>query len=354
MSVRARTNSTRCTFLPRAATAGRGFGRAQRRRTDGPLATIQQAQRIVRQHRAAQPAVPVTVFLRQGVYRQSDPLVFTPEDSGTEAAPVTYAAYPGERPVISGGLPITGWQQEGHLWKTSVPRMDSGNAWRFHQLFVNGQRRTRARTPNRGEFFHTDGPTSENRNRSFYFHPGDLQQWDRLQDAIIVVYHSWETSIHHIRSLDIESRSVLLREPAPWPMGRWQRQQRYFVENVFEALDEPGEWYLDRGTGTLTYYPMPGETPQTVQAVAPVVTSTLVEIAGDPANERYVQHLHFRGIAWQHTNANLHRLRNPGQGEIYQPGLIQAQGCVTAALWIVSSPTPARTASGWQPGVPTT
>ena len=295
-------------------------------RTDGPLATLPRAQQIVREWLADGPQTPLTVLLREGTYRLSEPLVFTPADSGTEAAPVTYQAYPGERPVISGGLPISGWHAAGRLWRTVLPRLESGEPWRFNQLFVDGQRRTRARTPNRGEFFRTDGPTAGDRNRSFYFHEGDLQEWDRLHDAIVVVYHSWETSLHHIRDVDPESRSVLLHEPAPWPMGRWQRQQRYFVENVFEALDEPGEWYLNRETGVLYYYPLPGETPETIQAVAPVVTSTLLEIRGEPVEERYVQHLHFRGIAWRHSNSNLRRLRNPGQGEIYQPGLVQAQG----------------------------
>jgi hypothetical protein len=295
-------------------------------RTDGPVATVTRAQQIVRGLNAGGITAPVTVLLREGTYWQNRPLVFAPEDSGSKAFPVTYAAYPGERPVVSGGLPISGWEQDGHLWRTSVPKTASGTAWRFNQLFVNGQRRTRARTPNRGEFFRTDGPTAVAGNRSFYFHEGDIREWDRLQDAIVVVYHSWETSIHHIRSVDIESRSIFLREPAPWPMGRWQRQQRYFVENVFDALDEPGEWYLDQGTGMLYYYPLPGETPETIDAVAPVVASTLVEITGDPAKEQYVNHLHFRGIAFRHTNSNLRRLRNPGQGEIYQPGLIHAQG----------------------------
>lgn len=301
-------------------------------RTDGPVASVARAQQIVRQLRASGLAVPIRVLLREGLYPQSQSLVFTAEDSGTEACPVTYAAFPDERPVISGGRAISGWQQDGQLWRTTVPKTSSGTPWRFNQLFVGGQRRTRARAPNRGQFFRTDGPTTANANRSFYFHEGDLHAWDRLQDAIVVVYHSWETSIHHLRSVDPESCSVFLREPAPWAFGRWERQQRYYVENVFEALDEPGEWYLDQGTGTLYYYPLPGETPDTLQAVAPLVTSTLLEILGDPAQDRYAEHLHFRGLAFCHTNSNLQRLRNPGQGEIYQPGLVHATGLRNASF----------------------
>lgn len=295
--------------------------------TDGPFATVAKAQAAIRAHQAAGGlTAPVTVLLRGGVYPQGEPLVFTAEDSGTEAGPITYAAYPGEQPVISGGVPISGWQPDGKLWKTSVPKTAAGTTWLFNQLFVNGERRTRARIPNKGSFLRTDGPRGRESNRSFYFREGDLKEWNHLSEAIVVAYHSWETSIHHIRSVDTESCQVILREPAPWPMGRWEKEQRYYVENVFEGLDEPGEWYLDISTATLYYYPMPGEQPATTVATAPVLTSTLVEIKGEPAQGKFVDQLHFRGISFQYSNANLRRLRNPGQGEIYQPGLIQAVG----------------------------
>jgi len=295
-------------------------------RSDGPLSTVQRAQQIAAELNERGPKASMTILLREGVYRLSEPWIFTPRDSGTESYPVTYAAYSGERVVLSGGCPISAWEREGHLWKTKIPKTPSGALWRFNHLFVNGERRTRARTPNKGQFFRAEGPTSRESNKSFTFREGDIQEWDREQDIILVVYHSWETSIHHIRHVDLESCSILLREAAPWPMGQWEKHQRYYVENLFEALDEPGEWHLNLGTETLYYYPMPGETPETVEVIAPLVTSTLLEIVGDPAKESHVEHLHFRGIAFQHTNSNLKRLRNPGQGEIYQPGLIQAMG----------------------------
>ena len=67
-----------------------------------------------------------------------------------------YAAYPGERPVISGGRPIGGWQTgDGALWTARVDEAAAGT-WNFHQLFVNGQRRVRARTPNQGYLYTAD------------------------------------------------------------------------------------------------------------------------------------------------------------------------------------------------------
>ncbi|MEA1950073.1 MAG: right-handed parallel beta-helix repeat-containing protein, partial [Planctomycetota bacterium] len=312
--------------------------------TDGPLATIEKARDRIRQIKAAQGGLkkPLTVLIRSGVYPQTKAIVFTPDDSGTKACPITYQVYPGEHAVISGGRPITGWRPDdgaqsktrcnGKLWRADVSRAIDGERRRFNQLFVNGRRRTRARTPNKGDFFRTDGPIDKNNTRAFYFKEGDMKQWSNLRDVIAVVYHSWETSIHHIRSIDPETCLATFLETAPWPMGRWEKQQRYYVENVFEGLDRPGEWYLNRKTATLYYYPLPGEKMDRIQAVAPLVTSTLVSFKGDPANGKFVEHLNFRGLAFQHTDANLRRLRNPGQGEIYQPAAIMAVGLRNSVL----------------------
>ncbi len=107
-------------------------------RTDGPLASA------VRRLRAANPAEPVTVLFADGVYEVAETVVFTPEDSGTEAAPVRYAARPGAHPVLRGGKRITGWQPVGNgIYAADVPK-----TWEFRQLFADNQRQIRARCPN--------------------------------------------------------------------------------------------------------------------------------------------------------------------------------------------------------------
>jgi len=320
--------------------------------TDGPVATLAKARDLVRGLKAGGGLTkPVEVILRGGFYALSKPLEFAPADSGTEACPVTYRAYPGEKPVISGGRTLGPWQLvdgvNGKLWKMSLPDAKTGGTWQFNALFVNGERRVRARIPNKGSFLRTDGPTAKGDSRGFYFHKGDVQEWDNLRDVLFVAYHSWETSLHHVRDVDTEANIVTFREPAPWPMGRWERHQRYYVENVFEGLDEPGEWYLNRTTGTLHYYPRPGEKPDQVETVAPVVTSTLIRLAGDPEKGEYVEHLHFRGLSFQHTNADLRRIRNPGQGEIYQPAMIMAVGLRHSSIQGCEVAHTGLTPSGW-------
>lgn len=308
-------------------------------RSDGPLATLARARDAVRTLKAGGPLKePVTVYLRGGVYRVEKAIEFTPEDSGAPRAGVTYAAYPGERPVISGGRPIAGWRQgEGPIWKAVVPGVKEGK-WYFHQLFVNGQRRTRARTPNVG-YLYTEGvlaPIDAAKwyeseipaKRGFLFRDRDIKRWANFQDALIVIYHSWTTSIHFITELDPKERIVKLAPVSTWPIGYWwEYNTRYHVENVLEALDEPGEWYLDRTTGVLHYWPMPGENMARAETIAPVVRQTLVALKGQPTAKKYVEYLRFQGISFQHTDFLMAQdMPTDQQGATERQPMVAAEG----------------------------
>ena len=89
----------------------------------------------------------VIVIIRQGVYELSEPLVFGPEDSGSEQFAVTYAAQPDETVILSGGRKISGWKhREGDIWTAAVPGVAEGK-WYFRNLFVHGKRAIRAQHP---------------------------------------------------------------------------------------------------------------------------------------------------------------------------------------------------------------
>src|SRR5581483_7519051 len=74
---------------------------------------------------------------------------------------------------------------------------------------------------------------------------------------------------------------------------------RYYVENAPELLDEPGEWYLDRAGGVLSYLPKPGETPARTAAVVPACDA-LVRLAGRPEKGEFIEHVSFRGLRFEH------------------------------------------------------
>jgi hypothetical protein len=116
--------------------------------SDGPLASIAQAQIAVRKLIQTHPNRTLTVMVRQGTYylplSPTSPgmLNFTASDSGTSQMPVIWENYPGEMPVVSGGEAIEGWtNSSGNLWQVELPP----NTQPFEYLFYNGGRRLRSR-----------------------------------------------------------------------------------------------------------------------------------------------------------------------------------------------------------------
>ncbi len=286
------------------------LAKANEQKTDGPLASVARAAEVIK---TLKPTGPLKVLLRGGTYRIEKPIVLGPDNSGTKAAPITYAAYPGEKPIISGGRPIGGWKKaDGPLWTTTIEAVKQGK-WYFRELFADGQRLTPARTPNndwfRADSFVFDGKEKQPWKRggrkgksktALVYQGEDIRQWPDLDDAVAVVYHSWTTSRHHIKSIDAKNRIVHFTAPSAWPMGYWDKNERYYIEGIRAALDAPGEFHLDGKTGVLTYYPRPGEDMKTARFVAPVAQELLV-IAGDAAAGQCVEHLRFRDISFQHT-----------------------------------------------------
>jgi hypothetical protein len=262
-----------------------------------PLATLTRARDAVRQAKS-NAKTPVNVVLRGGTYWLEQPLVLGPEDSGTADCPVTYVAYPGEKPIISGGKTITGWKKTGpgELWTAEIPEVKQGK-WYFRQLHVNGQRRPSGRLP--AHDLYGVAAKAEPHLRAFKFAPGQINpKWRNLDDVVIVSPQFWAESRLRIESVDEKANVVRFTgdcfRTAEWTQG-------WYAENVFEGLTEPGMWYLDRPTGVLYYWPMPGEKMDQLQIVAPLVKQWL-RLEGDYKTGKLVEHITFRGLAFHYSN----------------------------------------------------
>lgn len=298
-----------------------------------PFATLVRARDEVRKLKGAGALKePMTVWLRGGFYPVSAAIIFTPADSGTAAAPVTYAAAPGEQPVISGGVRLTGaWTKTPGkpFWQLDVPAARDGK-WIFYSLFVNGESRTRARYPNFNEkVLRAEGrePGGDARQALQYL-PGDFNPaWSNPKDIDVVLLCSWTPTIHRIKEVLPDRRAIRFFSAHNRTVDFWERNFRYYLSNVYEALDEPGEWYLNRHTGVLYYYPLPGEELSKLEVVAPVVKTCLVNFAGELAAGKGVEHVHFRGLQFRHVDGDMDRYNGMyRQAHMYLGAAIMAQG----------------------------
>ncbi len=271
-----------------------------------PFATLERARDAARE-----VSGPVTVRLQDGLYELERALELDPRDSG-----LTFAALDGANPIVSGGRPISGWTKaDGDMWKTELPQVKAGE-WYFHQLFVRGpglswfERRYR---PSRGLFviagltdapYKHDGPINHrNPQDEFFFRKGDISRFENLDDVELVAMHDWSSGRLHIREIDADENIVRFKSYPHYRIGHWYEGGRnpYLLENLKEDLGKPGQWYLDRPTGTLLYTPLAGESIDTCDVVAPRL-ERLVTITGEADGAGYVQGIRFQGITFAHSS----------------------------------------------------
>jgi hypothetical protein len=262
-------------------------------RPDGPIRTIAEAQREARRTKA-------NVILHSGTYHLAQTLVFTAEDSGTE-----YRAAEAAKVVITGArsLDLT-WEpfEAGIMRATTPPGMT------IDQLFLDGRPQHMARYPN-----HDPHATRPKRFGAGGNHEPDAPKFNgcskestapervaRWADPAGGFVHALQGALWgslHYRILGKRSDGTLDLE------GGWQHNRPdkgahetfRFVENIFEELDAPGEWFHDEARNTLYLFPPAGMDLATA-AVEGVGLRHVIEFAG--TKEQPVKAMTLRGITF--------------------------------------------------------
>lgn len=297
-----------------------GLPAPNRDRTDGPFASLRRARDELRRRKAA-GGLPhgATVLVREGTYFLAEPLIFSPQDSGTEQGPITYAAAPGEKVALKGSRRITGWRRHrGAIYRADLSGLQLG-AGRFWQLFYKGKRQILARVPNfdpkhprSGGFLYVAGTLQKDDLSPLPYNPWaarekaskvallynpdrlDPSKWARPAEARIHVWPwlNWNRDILPVKAVDSRRKIITLGRRARYPLIEGNR---FFVENVAEELDAPGEWHYDEASKQLTFWPPDGQHP--AGEVSVPVLAALVRFQGDEATGEFVRYIRLRGFA---------------------------------------------------------
>lgn len=325
--------------------------------TDGPLASLAGARDAVRA-RLAQGNLDDTlrVLFADGEYLLDRTVVFTPADGGSAAWPVVYQAAPGAHPVFLGGREIKGFKAGADgTWRAQLPDAAAGSppgGMTFEQLFTGGRRAVRAREPDAlpdslfdVRLAHT---AMESRIAKSHFSIAGVQQsplgagkasialsvgsdaagtlsalspadW---KNAILTVYHNWDDTRRYIKGYEGGAVPRIVTEgDSMKPWNPWKTGYLYHVENFPQALDQPGEWFLDPA-GSLAYRPRSGEDPARTRVFAPALEKWIV-FQGDIAAGKFVEHLRFRGLSFRYS-----QWLTPPEGF----GPVQAAATIEAAV----------------------
>ncbi len=289
---------------------------------DGPFASLEQAKSAVRNARKTAADAQLKVALRDGVYRLERTLVFSMEDTAGKNGSTTYLAYPGEKPILSSGVPIKGWKRveplpKGvaaaagvHLWSADVPAELTNVLTLYDGMKRLPRARSRGFTPPLGWKADAAGPGPSN---VFYFPPGIVETYSDFRGAELLVMPTanYEFSILPIAHVDRRKLVGVTEGLASRPIGPMQfHPETMWIENRVEDLDEPGEWVFDAKNHQIILWSTT-DTPSN-DIVAPLLTE-LVRIEGDidyagPTDEP-VRNVDFQGLTFAHAE----RLPRPGQ-----------------------------------------
>lgn len=310
-----------------------------------PFTDIASAQNKIRDLRAADalPNGGITVRIAAGEYPLAKGLKFGPDDSGTPACPITYCGDAAAAVLLTGGvklrsedfMPLTEAEASrlcdpgaaAHIRKIDLTaygitsaaigaiysagshilshRYDNGEGDGEAELFFGGKRMTLARYPNEGylrvskvidEGGHNE-PGRNPRGGTFVFDgetAAHVRRWSPSDDLWTFGYYraEWADSSIRIRNIDIPNSALTLEQACIYGI---KEGARYHFFNVFEELDMPGEYYLDRKTCMLYFYPPADMSSQ--DAVLTVTTESLLDIAG-------ADHLTFRELSLAYTRGD--------------------------------------------------
>lgn len=309
--------------------------------SDGPFASFDRARAAVQSLNKAGLS-QASVQFRGGTYFLPATEQFASADSGTANLSVVYRNYPGETPVISGGMQVRNWTNAGgNTWRAVLP----ASTQYFENLFYNGARRLRPRiggylgaylrvaasvyltapgppaaAPDPNCPIYVSGSGWECFDR-FQYNPADpiAASWKNLSppagnacgkpagtpalvgDIELVDFEKFQAAKLRVSCVDTTKHIVYLTGTTLINAGFYQAlgfipQHRYLIENVQDALTQPGQWFLDRSATpwTLTYLANPGEDPNRDTVIVPQLAQLLAA-----SNLQYVT---FQGLTFAHDN----------------------------------------------------
>lgn len=322
------------------------------------LATVEGARDKIRSLRAGGSlnGKVVEIVLDDGVYVTDHTIQFDATDSGSTQYPVTYRARHPLLAAISGGKTLKlAWQPYAalpgaYVADLSATGLTPSQLNNLHTLIVNGSRAVRARLPRTGYYtiVSADPNTNHTANLMNTFTFGDTDgdgrldiqsAWTNLTNVEVVSYAQWTESRMRIASVDDANRQVqirgsisgegylfdygAIRDNSGHLTGATDGTCRYYIENVLEGLDQPGEWYLDPAARKIYYHLRTGETVATASFVVPILNQ-LIQINGTTS-------IRFDGLVFRDTDWTM-----PVAG---QPGSLAGVWVPTPAAIVVDSAT---------------
>ncbi|MFA0964485.1 right-handed parallel beta-helix repeat-containing protein [Roseivirga sp. BDSF3-8] len=257
----------------------------------------------------------VTINLQAGTYSLQEPLRLASEVNNNGQFVLTIRALNPENTLISGGKKVDSWELHDATLNIYRADLNEHNS-QTRQLYVNGQRATRARTAKYPANYKPQFTSSAHTNGIQYYPAGvDLApaDWQKPERVNAVMHTQWKMMSVPVAGVKENNSSeyglLTMQEPA-WTNanryydkdseapGIWSFWRVSYFENSYSFLNEPGEWYHDEEANQLYYIPREGEHMSSADVQMPVL-ETLVE--GQGTADSPLKNIAFEGITFAYA-----------------------------------------------------
>ena len=285
----------------------------------------------------------VNIWFNEGTYYLNETLLLDSKFSATADNPILFSALPGAKVIVKGSkvLDQLNWKK----YKDGIYVCDIPAGLSIEQLFINGERQIRARFPNYdyqnplrgGNGYHSvTGGTNKRYDEWFSYNPETFStnEWKNPQTGIVHAFqsHNWGNMQYRIKENNRAESKIYLDEGG-WQLqrsfgigGKGARSSWYFIENIFEELDVPGEWFLDTETNLLYYYPISGVKLSDAKIEVPILKD-LIQLKG--SKETPIRNISFKGFTFTQSKYTFMDEYEPlarGDWAIHRGGAVYIEG----------------------------
>ncbi|RYE18422.1 MAG: right-handed parallel beta-helix repeat-containing protein, partial [Sphingobacteriales bacterium] len=285
---------------------------------DRPVKTITRARDMVLELNNLPEVGNICVWLAGGEYRLSETLVFGLADAAKQDKTITYAAAPGQKPVISSDVPVNGWRKlnttpkglpknaRGKVWVADIPRTVKGIKMLFNANGILPRAKTGAIAHQRKSddwsstnVYHTTIPFNKDTVDTLFTPSG--------AEITVIGAAPWTMNILPVKYVDVNTGIVYLDARSTYALAEpryYLGPESIWVENTFAGLNSPGKWLFDKDANLLYYWPADGIKPGNDIVYPSLVEFIRIEgeINYDGPEDRPVQGLIFKGLTFTHGN----------------------------------------------------
>lgn len=244
----------------------------------------------------------IVLWMYDGTYRIKNPLVI---DSMLKKSnlPLSMKAMDNAKPIISGAHPLTGWRNLGdNFWACSItPQIEA-----FRELFINGQRTTRARHPNSG--YLRVNKVGADKRTNFTFTTGDFPIPKSTVQPELVLLHDWSITRIPVKNIDPKKNVLHAMDSIGatnldfFTLDNWEPNPRYYLENALEFLDADYEWFFDPVNKEVRLKLPSNIDPNSLTIEIPVA-ERLIQVKGSA--KQSISNVSFEGISFKYCRWNL-------------------------------------------------